>query len=347
LLRSIPAPLNYNGFTSGQKIRDARRRRKMKRREEQERKREWRRLHLLESGDYDEYGSYNPDKKFNTKRQNRKKRRKERLNSKANGGTTTPTTKPTKPPKKNKNKKKQITKAPPTTRPFRELGIDDFDDFDNTTPKSTKPTTTTKQITTTEVTTVMTTVKQKTKPVNPGKLVDMREDAFHFEAEDFANATLADIEYHNWAAAMAAAEQWGDKKGIKTLKKYELLKNMMVYLQENDGRVFSRFSQYGCWCFQSFDYDFWKGQGYPKDGIDKTCRKLSLCYHCIAQDFEECNPESTYSFVGLEDVVTKDRVIQCLDEEGSCKRNICECDKKFAEGLRNEAQTFNIGFDTT
>jgi len=44
---------------------------------------------------------------------------------------------------------------------------------------------------------------------------------------------------------------------------------MMIYLQPREFQNWNRFSQYGCHCFQSFDTEFWKGKGVPKDDIDK------------------------------------------------------------------------------
>ena len=103
----------------------------------------------------------------------------------------------------------------------------------------------------------------------------------------------------------------------------------MMYLQPEEGQKWSRFSGYGCYCFQSFDNEFWRGEGLPKDEIDKyvflkqnkiekvyinkfrTCRDLSLCYHCLEQDGEQCSPDVEYNFIGLEDPETGDRRLTC------------------------------------
>ena len=44
---------------------------------------------------------------------------------------------------------------------------------------------------------------------------------------------------------------------------------MTIYLQPDEETKWSKFSGYGCYCFQSYDNEFWKGQGLPKDDIDK------------------------------------------------------------------------------
>ena len=54
-----------------------------------------------------------------------------------------------------------------------------------------------------------------------------------------------------------------------TLRKYELLKLMTLYLQPDEETKWSKFSGYGCYCFQSYNNEFWKGQGLPKDDIDR------------------------------------------------------------------------------
>ena len=84
----------------GQKIRAARRNRKQNRRLEQERHREWRKLHRnKESGDYDEYGPYQPQyekghHKKKSKKQNRREKRQKRKDNKKKKGKGKTTKKP-------------------------------------------------------------------------------------------------------------------------------------------------------------------------------------------------------------------------------------------------------------
>ena len=55
----------------------------------------------------------------------------------------------------------------------------------------------------------------------------------------------------------------------EALRKYERLMLMTLYLQDDNVSDWGTFSNYGCYCFQNFDENFWRGQGLPKDAIDK------------------------------------------------------------------------------
>ena len=85
----------------------------------------------------------------------------------------------------------------------------------------------------------------------------------------FDNATKNHLEFNQFQVAKMEATQWDDNLSQNTLEKYELLKYMMLYLQPEEFQDWNKFSNYGCWCFQSQDTEFWKGQGLPKDDIDK------------------------------------------------------------------------------
>jgi len=318
-----------------QKIRAARRNRKQNRRLEQERHREWRKLHRnKESGDYDEYGPYQPQyekghHKKKSKKQNRREKRQKRKDNKKKKG------------------KGKTTQKPAQVQTTEETRSPDFEDYvyeaeptsSSTSSTSTSTTTTTTMTTSTVITTV---------PTEPPKKFgrERTEDLFTmFEGESFANATIDDIEYENFLEAKNEAFEWNDTTGLETLRKYELLKLMTIYLQPDEQVKWSKFSGYGCYCFQSYDNEFWKGQGLPKDDIDKSCRSLSMCYHCI-QSEETCSPDVKYEFIGLEDSATGDRAIMCLNPTGSCERNVCECDKRMSEELRRESETFNVLYDS-
>lgn len=100
---------------------------------------------------------------------------------------------------------------------------------------------------------------------------------------------------------------------------------------------------YGCWCFQMGDYPLRIGNGSPVDGVDKHCKKQKECYKCAKKDAQEqhdevCLPEETkYKFNAAFDPVTGEPYVECLNPVGSCKRNICECDKQFAAQLPEAA----------
>ena len=53
------------------------------------------------------------------------------------------------------------------------------------------------------------------------------------------------------------------------------------------------------------------------------------CHSCAKRDYgeEKCAVTNGYRFAAKEDAVTGIRWIECLNNEGSCKRALCECDK--------------------
>merc|ERR1711990_472028 len=127
------------------------------------------------------------------------------------------------------------------------------------------------------------------------------------------------------------------------IRKFKLLKNMIVYLQRIP--LFGKFCFYGCYCFAEGPFRLLEnaGNGQPVDPADNACRRHNRCHFCAKQDFDsKCDMTSTYKFEALEDEVTGERFINCLNPEGSCKRNICECDKQLAYGLRDAELNWNI-----
>ncbi|CBY18678.1 unnamed protein product [Oikopleura dioica] len=179
------------------------------------------------------------------------------------------------------------------------------------------------------------------------RLEQIRRKEWRLAHQNPETGDYDDFEYAEYQFAVLNAGRMDDFEGIQTLEKYQLLKLMMIYLQPREFQNWNRFSQYGCHCFQSFDTEFWKGKGVPKDDIDKTCRKLGMCYHCIKNDNPDgaCDPLMQYDFMGLQDPTTGDRFIECLNEPGSCQRNICECDRQMAMSLSKQTETFNINYD--
>ena len=78
-------------------------------------------------------------------------------------------------------------------------------------------------------------------------------------------------------------------------------------------------------------------------------KNFHQCYNCVKRDFvidkEQANCDGTsrsYRFRGFIDPVTNQKHIECLNDPGSCKRAICECDKKLAMDLRENE--FKVSF---
>jgi len=127
------------------------------------------------------------------------------------------------------------------------------------------------------------------------------------------------------------------------IRKFKLMKNMIVYLQRIP--LFGKFCFYGCYCFAKGPKELLidAGNGKPMDGADNACRHHLQCHSCAKLDFDEkCDVTDGYKFTAKEDEVTGIRWIQCLNQEGSCKRAICECDKALAYDLADAETEWNI-----
>jgi len=123
------------------------------------------------------------------------------------------------------------------------------------------------------------------------------------------------------------------------LRKYKHMENMIQFYDQSLNNI-TKYWTYGCWCFQMGDYPLRLGNGAPVDGVDKHCKKQKECYRCAKKDAQDagrdkaCLPEETkYKFKAQFDQVTGAPFVECTNKMGSCARNICECDKAFAEKL--------------
>jgi len=148
--------------------------------------------------------------------------------------------------------------------------------------------------------------------------------------------------YQTVESGLGRAEYTEEQKN--SIRKFKLLKNMIVYLQMIP--IFGKFCFYGCYCFAKapFNLKDTAGNGKPMDQADNACRKHSRCHTCAQKDFGEdkCDLFRTYKFSATEDPVTKERHITCLNEPGSCKRSVCECDVQLAYDLRDAEMSWNI-----
>jgi len=123
------------------------------------------------------------------------------------------------------------------------------------------------------------------------------------------------------------------------LRRYQHLEKLISFYDQDIANI-TKYWSYGCWCFQMGDNPLRLGNGQPVDDLDRTCKKQKECYLCANKDEKErrnqnCYPDETsYKFNAVFDQVTNQPVVQCLNKKGSCKRNICECDKAFASNLK-------------
>lgn len=128
----------------------------------------------------------------------------------------------------------------------------------------------------------------------------------------------------------------------KMIKKFKLMKHMILYIQSLP--LFGKFCFYGCHCFSNGPKELLigAGSGKPLDGADNACRSHGRCHHCAKKDMNNCEVTKGYAFNAREDSVTQVRYIECLNELGSCKRSLCECDKALAYDLADMESEWNI-----
>lgn len=135
------------------------------------------------------------------------------------------------------------------------------------------------------------------------------------------------------------------------LRRLKQLKALILHLQP--AHHFARYCFYGCWCLPDAEHTV-EGVGYgnPIDEVDASCKRQASCYECAKMDHQGRNcvaDQVQYDYELNVDPTDPNnnmkKSITCLDdpnsgknggysEKHSCRRAICECDKKLAEDLR-------------
>lgn len=118
--------------------------------------------------------------------------------------------------------------------------------------------------------------------------------------------------------------------GIRVRNMGRIMKMTMFMIKQPPNKFISIFKKYGCHCWPR-GRTILGGQGRPKDDVDRTCKRLYNCHKCnFVNSVGLCAPDATqYKVRGYESAPGV-RVLTCGDEEGSCERNLCECDLAFA-----------------
>lgn len=151
-----------------------------------------------------------------------------------------------------------------------------------------------------------------------------------------------EFEYMSMTSGIGRIDFTDEEKAY--IKKFKLMKHMILYLQRIP--LFGKFCFYGCYCFAKGPKKLLidAGNAKPMDQADNGCRKHGRCHKCAQFDFgaEKCEVTRPYRFSARQDPVTGNRFIQCLNEPGSCKRSICECDKALAYDLADAETAWNI-----
>ena len=151
---------------------------------------------------------------------------------------------------------------------------------------------------------------------------------------------------------MAGNESDSSDPTLENLRRLKQLKVLILHLQP--AHHFARYCYYGCWCLPDATHDLHAtGMGKPVDSIDAACKRQYQCYECAGMDHpgRDCDESNTqYNYELTYDSDDPDnnmkKGIVCLDdptnEKLSCRRSICECDKKLAEDLREHFSVWTV-----
>jgi len=142
-------------------------------------------------------------------------------------------------------------------------------------------------------------------------------------------------------------------KMLQGLRRLKQLKALILHLQPE--HRFARYCYNGCCCIADKAHYFHNGQtGTPVDPIDNSCKRQHQCYECARMDHPNRNCDSSvvqYDYNLLIDDAEPDnhwkKQIQCTDpaeknEKFSCRRAMCECDKRLAEDLRTHFDKWTV-----
>lgn len=174
------------------------------------------------------------------------------------------------------------------------------------------------------------------------------EDAMWDQAIN--NQTWGNPEIGEYLRTAAGVSSDADET-LGNLRRLKQLKVLILHLQPE--HRFARYCYYGCWCLPDATHDLHAtGMGQPVDEIDMACKRQYQCYECAEMDHpgRNCqehtvnyNYQLTYDNADPNNHMKKG--IECLDdptsEKLSCRRSVCECDKKLSEDLR---EYFSVWF---
>jgi len=149
------------------------------------------------------------------------------------------------------------------------------------------------------------------------------------------------------------------------LRRLKNLKLLVLHLQPE--HRFLRYCHYGCYCLTDPLYTLTPppNHGKPRDPIDAACKVQHQCYECAKMDHpsRSCTADRVqYSYVLTRDETDVNnhwkKSIECTDDpmskkrpgqispKWSCRRSMCECDKRLAEQLRENFDQWSDEYST-
>lgn len=133
------------------------------------------------------------------------------------------------------------------------------------------------------------------------------------------------------------------KTFVKSQRRFKDFKAMFLHFFTHE--QLTSIYGYGCYCLNLGDRPL-SGMMTgvePVDDVDELCFQWTKCNRCTTFDHgDQCTPETVkYNFkIGKADTIT------CTDAPGTCKYNICECDRWSVMNLQKVVGSKQI-IDTT
>ena len=130
------------------------------------------------------------------------------------------------------------------------------------------------------------------------------------------------------------------------IRKFRNLKILVLWLQAE--KKFGRYCYYGCYCLPEGSHNIASGgYGQPLDNIDKSCFTFKQCYKCLIDEHgDECRGEDVGYRADLLTDEAGNKSIQCTNKVGSCRYNVCQCDKQLAEQLAQHESEWDPNLHT-
>lgn len=134
--------------------------------------------------------------------------------------------------------------------------------------------------------------------------------------------------------------------GVRKIRQLKILITSMMADEIRNGEKgtgFGRYCYYGCHCLPDKHHNEYLTFGKPVDNIDKQCKQMGVCYKCLQHKYPEsqCLPENTNYKFALDQ---EKKTIDCSLNKNECRRDVCECDKQFAQNVAKYEFEWNEEF---
>lgn len=175
----------------------------------------------------------------------------------------------------------------------------------------------------------------------------MKFGALLFVTVSANNQTVVDDDTWVGPKSGSIARLGGDRVlDVSGERRYEDLKNMAKKLWKKKGApAFDerKYWTYGCHCFLLGDRPMSAmGKGKPVDALDNRCKAYKDCQKCVREQHgEACIGEFvryTWKWLGKKEDFTS------RNDEGSCERDLFECDKQFVHDTFEFKAVFDENF---